>query len=45
MLHEPLDVQIKDNLGKFLVGDIRQLDVKPVTRDPKYVRRLWSEGA
>ena len=30
-LHEPLDVHIQDNLAKYLVGSIRQIDVKPIT--------------
>jgi hypothetical protein len=36
-LHEPLDVHIQENLGKYLVGSIRQIDVKAITHDPEYV--------
>jgi hypothetical protein len=37
MLHEPLDVHIQAHLGKYLVGSLRQIDVKPITYSPDNV--------
>jgi hypothetical protein len=37
MLHEPLDVHINENLGKYLVGSIRQIGVEPITHTPEYI--------
>jgi hypothetical protein len=33
----PLDLHIKENRGKYLVGSIREVDVKPITSTPDYV--------
>jgi hypothetical protein len=36
-LQEPLDVHVRENPGKYLVGNIRRIDVKPITHDVAYV--------
>jgi hypothetical protein len=36
-LHLILDDHIKANLKKYLVGSIRQIDVKPITHEPEYI--------
>jgi hypothetical protein len=36
-LRESLDVHIKEDLGKYLVGNIRRIDIKPITHDVEYV--------
>jgi hypothetical protein len=36
-MREPLDVHIRQNLGKYLVGSIREIDVKPITYTPEYI--------
>jgi hypothetical protein len=36
-LQQPLDAHIKENLEKYLVGNIRRIDVKPITHNPGYV--------
>src|SRR5262249_2387875 len=34
---EPLDVHVKQNLGKYLCGSIREISIKPITHRPEYV--------
>src|SRR5262249_46305140 len=34
---EPLDVHVKQNLGKYLCGSIREISIKPITHGPEYV--------
>ena len=41
---EPLDVHISGNLGKYLCGNIREIDVKPVTHRPEYVTGYGMKG-
>ena len=36
-LQEPLDVHVQGNPGKYLVGNIRRIDVQPITYNPGYV--------
>jgi hypothetical protein len=36
-LQEPLDVHLKRNPGKYLVGSIREIGVQQITHDPEYV--------
>jgi hypothetical protein len=36
-LQARLDEHIKANLGKYLVGSTREIDVKPITHEPEYV--------
>jgi hypothetical protein len=38
-LQTSLDHHINGNLRKYLVGSIRQIDVKPITHEPEYVTR------
>jgi hypothetical protein len=39
-----LDIHINENLGKYLVGSIRTIDVKPITHDPEYVTGYGMKG-
>ena len=34
---QSLDVHVKENLGKYLVGNMRRIDVQPITHNPGYV--------
>jgi hypothetical protein len=43
-LQETLDVHIKENLGKYLVGSIQEIDVKPITHEPEYVTGYGMKG-
>src|SRR5262249_44802402 len=43
-LYEPLDAHISSNLGKYLTGSIRQIDVKPITYKPEYVTGYGMKG-
>lgn len=36
-LHEPLDVHIRQDPGKYLAGSIREIGIKPITHTPEYV--------
>jgi hypothetical protein len=36
-LQESLDVHVRENLGRYLVGNIRRIDVQPITYDVGYV--------
>jgi hypothetical protein len=36
-LQARLDLHIKANLGKYLVGSIRELGVEPITHEPEYL--------
>jgi hypothetical protein len=39
-----LDVHIKENWRKYLVGSIRKIGVEPITRDPEYVTGYGMKG-
>jgi hypothetical protein len=39
-----LDIPINENLGKYLVGSIRTIDVKPITHAPEYVTGYGMKG-
>jgi hypothetical protein len=39
-----LDIHINENLGKYLVGSIHTIDVKPITHDPEYVTEYGMKG-
>jgi hypothetical protein len=36
-LQARLDVHIHENLGKYLIGSIRSIDVQPITYTPEYL--------
>jgi hypothetical protein len=36
-LREPLDLHINENRNKYLVGGIREIDIKPITSTPEYL--------
>jgi hypothetical protein len=43
-LQRRLDVHIRQNLKKYLVGSIRQIGVKPITHEPEYVTGYGMKG-
>jgi hypothetical protein len=43
-LHGPLDLHIKENLGRYLAGNIRSIDVLSITHEPEYVTGYGMKG-
>jgi hypothetical protein len=43
-LYEPLDNHIRRNLTKYLVGSIREIDVRPITHRPEYLASYSMKG-
>src|ERR1700681_212676 len=39
-----LDIHIKENLSKYLVGIIRTIGVEPISHDPEYVTGYGMKG-
>ena len=40
----PLDVHIRQNLGKYLCGSIREIGIRPITHRPEYVTGYGMKG-
>jgi hypothetical protein len=41
---EPLDVHFERNLEKYLTGNLRNIDIKPITRTAGYVTEYGMKG-